>query len=395
MRVEVHESLDSLVALRPQWQALEARALEPNAYLSARFVLPALKHLPRVAPVWAVSVHDRGAGGGTLRGLGLFQPRPWRPLFPVPHARVYASPHSYLGGLLLDAEAARPALQSMLDALARRVGGLRVDKLNATGATARLLRAVVAERGGSWHEEEWLERACIVPGAGGAARWRQHIPAARLRTYERQWRKLAQQGDTSWHYLRGEEVRDGTINRFVELEHAGWKGAQGTSLRSDPRHARFFGEMTRAFRADGDIFFTELRLAGEVIASTCNLRAGGDGFAFKVCFDPRHARHSPGVLNELGFVKALEQAVDDFRLIDSGAEPGSFIEQLWPDRLPLYSGTISLGRWARVAAHAAQGLSRLRRRWVAGPGQPRPVSDSTPERESRALSPAELPGRGA
>ena len=119
MRAEVHERLDSLVALRPQWQALESRALEPNAYLSARFVLPALKHLPHAVPVWAVSVHDGGARGGTLRGLGLFQPRPWRPLFPLPHAQVYASLHSYLGGLLLDAEAAHPALRVMLDTLAR------------------------------------------------------------------------------------------------------------------------------------------------------------------------------------------------------------------------------------------------------------------------------------
>jgi len=369
MRAELHDRIDTLAALRAPWRALESRALEPNAYLSARFVLPALKWLPATAPVWAVSVRASAAGGAELRGLGLFQPRAPRPLFPLPHAQVYTSPHSFLGGLLLDAEMAHPALQTMLEALSKRTNGLRLGHLPRAAATARLLHDVVSERGASWHEEEWHERACIVPSEDWASRWRQHLPATRLQGYERQWRKLAESGQVSWHYLRGDEVQERTIDRFIELEHAGWKGEQGTSLRSDPRHTAFFHEMTRAFQDDGDLFFTELRLDGQVIASTCNLRSGGDGFAFKVCFDPRYARHSPGLLNELGFLKWLETAGDDFGLIDSGAEPGSFIEDLWPDRLPLQSGSISLGRFAQAAARTAQALSWARRRLLPRPGR--------------------------
>jgi CelD/BcsL family acetyltransferase involved in cellulose biosynthesis len=341
VRTEIHDRLDALVGLRTQWQALESRALEPNAYLSARFVLPSLALLPASPPVWAVSVHDGATAAGTLRGLGLFQARAPRPLFPFPHVQLYTSPHSFLGGLLLDAEAAHPALHALLDALARRTAGVRLDQMNAAGATAKLLDAVVAERGASWHEEVWGERACIVPSEGGTNRWRQHIPASRLRNHERQWRKLSERGRASWHYLRGEAVEDRTIETFIALEHAGWKGARGSSLRSDPRQATFFQQMTRAFRADGDIYFTELRLDDQVIASTCNLRSGGDGFAFKVCFDPRYSKYSPG------------------------SEPGSFIEELWPDRVPLHSGSIAFGRLSRAAARAAKALSLARRRLMA------------------------------
>ncbi|MFM8767726.1 MAG: hypothetical protein ACKOD9_08140, partial [Rubrivivax sp.] len=145
--------------LRPQWQALELRALEPNAYLSARFVLPALKWLPAQAPVWALSVHDGAGQGGELRGLGLFHARAPRPLFPLPHAQVYACTHSILGGLLLDGEHARPALLTMLDALSRRTGGVHLSQFPHTGATSRLVQEVAAERGASWHEEERLARA--------------------------------------------------------------------------------------------------------------------------------------------------------------------------------------------------------------------------------------------
>jgi len=371
MNAQFHEGVEALTPLRPQWQALELRALEPNAYLSARFVLPALKWLPAQTPVWALSVHDGTGRGGELRGLGLFQARSPRALFPLPHAQLYASQHSFLGGLLLDGAHARPALHTMLDALGRRTGGVHLGQLPHASATAHLVREMAAERGASWHEEEWLTRACIASSAAGwAQHWRHHVPAARLQGYERQSRKLAESGTVSWHYLRGREVLDSTVERFIELEHAGWKGAQGSSLRSDPREESFFLEMTRAFRHDGDLFFTELRLDGEVIASTCNLVAGQDGFAFKVCFDPRHARRSPGILNELGFLKALERPVDHFRLIDSGSEPGSFIEQLWPDRLQLHSGTLALGALPRAAARTAQALSRLRRQLTGRRARP-------------------------
>lgn len=367
VRAEFHDHVQALAGLRTQWRALETRALEPNAYLSPRFVLPALAWLPASAPVWAVSIHDGPAAAGMLRGLGLFQSRAPRPLFPFPHVQLYTSPHSFLGGVLLDAQAARAALHTLLDAVAGRTGGLRLDRLKASGATAQLLYSVVAERGASWHEELRVQRACIVPDEGGHRRWRQHAPAARLRHHERQWRRLNALGPSSWHYLRGAQVQDATIDTFIELEHAGWKGAQGTSLRSDPRHTAFFREMTRSFRADGDLFFTELRLGDQVFASSCNLRSGRDGFAFKVCYDPGYARFSPGFLNELGFLKALEHGVDDFGFIDSGSEPGSFIEELWPDRVPLHSGSIALGRLSRAAARAAQALSRARRRlmWQA------------------------------
>ena len=46
MRAEFHDRIDTLSALRVPWRALESRALEPNAYLSARVVLPAMKWLP-------------------------------------------------------------------------------------------------------------------------------------------------------------------------------------------------------------------------------------------------------------------------------------------------------------------------------------------------------------
>lgn len=50
------------------WSDLEARAIEPNAYMSPHFVLPALRHLEPEAPVeiWFVQRH----AGGTAQLIG-------------------------------------------------------------------------------------------------------------------------------------------------------------------------------------------------------------------------------------------------------------------------------------------------------------------------------------
>lgn len=371
MRVLVHEGPDEIAALREDWRALESRGLEDNAYLSARFVLPALDCLSLAAPVWLLTAwDDPPCGGRTLRGLGIFHSAGPRSRFPVMHVSAYCSGHSFLGGLLLDAEQARPALHAILDALARRTGGLRLNRLNAAGATARLLRCVVTERGASFHDESLVQRACLSLDQGHATGWREHVPASRLRSLERHWRKLREAGEPAWRYLRGEAVSEMTIERFLALEHAGWKGRQRSSLRADPRQEAFFRQMALAFRADGEMYFTEVLLDDRVIASTCNLRAGSDGFAFKVAYDPSFSKYGPGLLNELGFLKALEQGVDRFRSIDSGSEPGSFIEEFWPGRRTLYSGSIALGRLSRTAARASEALVRVRRRLLpaAGPG---------------------------
>ena len=84
---------------------------------------------------------------------------------------------------------------------------------------------------------------------------------------------------------------------------------------------------------------------------------------------------------------ALGQAGDDFRFIDSGAEPGSFIEELWPDRLPLLSGSIALGRMARMAARAAKHLSLLRRRLLPAPARsPAGIEPPVPDRSEGAAA---------
>ena len=53
MRAEIIDGVQGIQALAEPWRRLEQRSLEPNAFLSPRFVLPALTWLATPAPPWA------------------------------------------------------------------------------------------------------------------------------------------------------------------------------------------------------------------------------------------------------------------------------------------------------------------------------------------------------
>lgn len=362
MKTEIAEGPSAIAALSAPWRELERRALEPNAYLSPRFVVPALETLQNPSPPWAVAVWS-GATPGDLLGLGVFHRCAGRRRFPLPHAQAWGHVHAFVGGLVLDAQQAEPALRCVLEAVSSRSAGLHLRDLPWDGLTASLLRKVARQQGLSWHECGRYQRACLDLSTDGAAgRWQGHLTGARRREAARLRRRLSERGQPEWRWLRGEGVDEGAVGRFLALEHAGWKGREGSSLRADPAQESFFLQMAEGFRRDGELFFTELLLDGKVIASSCNLRSGGQGFAFKVAFDSRHARCGPGILNELGLLAALEHDRGGLIRLDSGAQAGSFIEHYWPDRITLATGTLAFHPLAKVAARAASAFSRLRAR---------------------------------
>ena len=363
MRTEIVEGAQAIAALAAPWRALERRALEPNAYLSPRFVVPALDGLSPPDRPWAVAVWSAHAPASLL-GMAVLRREPARLRFPLPHAQAWGGVHAYVGGLMLDAAQAQPALGALLDAVASRSPALHLRDLPSDGPTATLLQVVTRQRRLSWFGGHRYERACLdLASEGAAARWQTHVTGARRREAARLKRRLAERGRLDWHWLRADGVDEAAVDRFLALEHAGWKGQEGTSLQSHPAQENFFRGMTEAFRRDGELFFTELRLDGKAIASSCNLRSGDRGFAFKVAFDPEHARCGPGILNELGLLAALETDCDGLRHLDSGAQPGSFIEHYWPDRVALVSGTLALHPVAEAAARVASAWSWLRARW--------------------------------
>jgi CelD/BcsL family acetyltransferase involved in cellulose biosynthesis len=349
------------------WEALEERALEPNAFLSPHFVIPAVRHLgcrESGADPRCVFVEKAGAGAGEMVGAGVFVPH--RPIrwFPMRHLQAFHSPHSYLSGLLLDrsdAEGAARALLHALPSVAPSSHGVVLEDCSTDGAQWDVLAGVARESGARWQEEGRSGRAVFVPSAGGPGYIDAHFSRRQAKNARRLRRRLEERGRVGWRAVFGRDVDDACVERFLQLEHMGWKRARGSSLRSLPAHETFFREMVEGFRGSGRVFFTELLVDDRVIASTANLISGNAGFAFKIGWHSDYAAQAPGLLNEVEFIQAAPAVCGHLAYIDSGAGEGSFIEEMWARRRILSSGvyaTTALGRTAAIAIGALTAVVR-------------------------------------
>lgn len=355
-----------------RWSALEARTAEPNAYLSPHFVLPALKHLPEHAHA-TITLVEHAAGGsaqaGELVAVGVFQPTRASRLLPVPHGVAFSGRYVNQSGILLDAGAAGPALAALADHLGAD-GGLEIPQCWADGTLAAL--AAGRDLQGVVHHDSANDSRAVLypPLAGGQLQAMQH--SGRIHTLDRHLRRLRRLGDVSWRCHRGQNLPASAVEDFLRLEHAGWKGEQGSSLHSHAHDEAFFREMVAAFAAEGRAIFTELSLGGRAIASICHFVSGRMAFSFKLGWDPAFKSYSPGLLNEIELMRHAEEAFADIDCFDSGSDPSGFINALWPSRRGLATVVLPHGSLGRAAARAASSAWQWRRRLqpAAAPVQP-------------------------
>jgi len=345
------------------WSALESRAVEPNAYLSPHFVLPAARYLTPELPVQVFLVERLTGTHRDVVGVGVFTQGAATPRFPLPRLVAYRTEHTFLNGLLLDRACPSDALRALLthvhEALPR-YKALWIERAWADGALVEVLQsaghclAVSPQASGS------VARAILFP-AECKTNLLDKALAARLRDLDRKRRRLSEQGRVGWRWHRNAGVPQDAVEAFLALEHMGWKGEEGTSLRSKPAGEVFFREVVAGFASEKRAFMTELTLNGEAIASSCNFISGRVGFGFKIGWNPQYRIASPGQLNEIELMRNPAQVAGDLDYIDSGAGPDSWIDKLWLARRHLTtlsiptraSGayTLQLMNWAKQLKH--------------------------------------------
>jgi CelD/BcsL family acetyltransferase involved in cellulose biosynthesis len=137
----------------------------------------------------------------------------------------------------------------------------------------------------------------------------------------------------------GEEA---AVERFLELEAAGWKGREGSAFASDPAHAELFRDLCRSFASQGRLQLLSLEAGERVVAMKCNLSAGDEIFCFKIAHDEDLSSFSPGVLLELDNMTIFHNRRSE-RIMDSCADhDNEMINRLWRDRRRI--ATVLIGR---------------------------------------------------
>jgi CelD/BcsL family acetyltransferase involved in cellulose biosynthesis len=311
------------------WADLENRSLHCNAFLSPYFILPAIRHLTSDKNVLILLVEN--SAQSQLLGVAAFEIQ--RPAFlkPLPYLTAYRPPHSYLNGLLIDSQDCHRVFSALYDSIAQRTFPYPYIDLHLhpeCAHTEEMHRTLAHRYPVRWEKTGSIRRALLRPASAGAD-YLQTKLKSRYKDCMRLMRQLSKIGTASWHYLAGMDVTENTIERFLELEHKGWKGTEGSSLASNQSHSAFFRDMILGFQAQHRVFFTELRLNGRAIASTCNLISGKAAFGFKVGWDPEYARYSPGILNAFHLILNAPSCCRNMEFIDSCSSPDSFINDLW------------------------------------------------------------------
>jgi CelD/BcsL family acetyltransferase involved in cellulose biosynthesis len=320
------------------WRALGLAASTPNIYLMPEFVLPAVSNLeanapPRLAALW-------NGGHSALMALGVFKSVPPSGRFPYSRLSTFRSLHSFQSGILLRAGIDADVVDQFLGGLvASPWRAVQLIDIREDSCVHRQLLDAAQRLGLRWFVDKRYERAGVR--LEDDARWRDHISRARHKRLQRARAKLAELGKVEFRVVQGPEVTDYTIDAFLRVEAMGWKRASG--LLATDAGARFFREVTRACREQGLVFFCELLLNGNVIASSSNFDIKGVGFAFKIGIDPGYARFSPGYLLEYAFLQSFPRTQHHLHEMESGAQAGSYIEKLWPERISMVSGHLVTG----------------------------------------------------
>jgi CelD/BcsL family acetyltransferase involved in cellulose biosynthesis len=337
------------------WRDLTADAVEPNVFLEADFVLAAARCFPDAKVALLVDEVD-GRWDGCLpvneqRLLG-------RPVMATGWKHLY----SFLGTPLVRRGREGEFARGLMGSIEARQTGLLLSLRNvAEGPVLEAIRRARAEAEVRTVRALSEQRAALeIDGETGEAIG---MGKKRRKTLERRRRRLAEQlGETE---VKGRRRPDdaATIEEFLRLEEASWKGKEETAMACDERHADFFRTVCAYLGEQGRLAIDSIGSADRVAAMTCDFAAGGVRFHFKSAFDEELAACSPGILLQVDNLIASKET-GYFALYDSCADAtNETLNAVWPDRRTVWSLVFArddlLGR---LAGRALQARGELRSR---------------------------------
>ena len=346
-----------------RWRELAARAAEPNPFFEPQYVLPLARALGHLDAARLLAVADSGGG--------------WRACMPVHGGRWHRLPlpsvsswhgdpfYGLLGTPLIDAEHPVEALAELLSAMLDGGGAwfAAIDLLSADGSLAPAIAEVFGGLRPAPLCFEQFERAA-VRRRPEPTYLQEALSAKRRKELRRQRRRLGEAlgGEPEIVERAGE---DRAYDEFIALEAAGKKRTRGTVLAADPRHSAFFREICREFAELGRLQLPSLTVAGQTVATQCNLVAGDTIFGIKIAYDERWAEFSPGIQLEVEMVEVFHKRTSA-RTLDSCADPTNpTMNRLWPDRRRLAAYVLRRPGIAGAAAgsvvRAARGARDFRR----------------------------------
>lgn len=123
------------------------------------------------------------------------------------------------------------------------------------------------------------------------------LPAKRRYDLKRLYKRVAGSAPLNCRVFnpRPDELQS-TLDMVFAIEAGGWKGEQGSAVRFNPAMERFFRVFCASACAEGYLRIALLNLGDDAAAAMIGAELGGRFWVFKIGYDARWARYSPGIV---------------------------------------------------------------------------------------------------
>ena len=330
---------------RAAWDALAARATEPNPFYESWFLLPSLRALDpqgSVSLAW-LEVDGKLAGLLPLKHHGAYYG------YPLPHLRGWVHGNMFCGLPLVGAGMGAVFWRELLghcDGHAGTAMFLHLLHMPVDGALHTTLKGLLAGERRQAASVQLEERAMLASRLSPEAYLEASLTGKKRKELRRQQRRLEELGPLATVRVTAPADVAGWVDRFLALEQRGWKGAAGSALASDPANADWFRSALAAGAQAGRVECLSLEQDGEPLAMLATFVTAPGAYSFKTAFAEDFARFSPGVLLQIENLAMLDRP--DIAWTDScAAADHLMIDHFWRERRRVARHSIAIGGQAR------------------------------------------------
>lgn len=278
--------------LADEWRTLCREASQDLPFCRPEWISAFLRAFFPKSRVLVVTVRNQGR---LQLILPLLEERGFFYGVPVRKLRAPVNSHSCYFDAVAASATASAAVRAAWDYLKklRSWDVLELAEVPETGALTELMRA--AQSSGFPVGSVAMRPTPFLPLPDNIDILKQLPRNARLRGKLRQIRReLAPLGQL--RLRRVEQADPATLERFYQLEAAGWKGQEGSAIACDPKTRQFYDEVAHSAERFGYFSLYLLELNDQLLAGHFGLSQDGRYFSPKVAYDEKLKDWAPGHL---------------------------------------------------------------------------------------------------
>jgi CelD/BcsL family acetyltransferase involved in cellulose biosynthesis len=342
-----------------EWDALAARASEPNPFYESWYLLPSLRVFDAEGDVSIVVLEMNGKLAGLMPLLRQRRYYGW----PFPNLSGWLHGNCFLGAPLVATDAEHAFWRSLLawtDESPRAALFLHLRQIPLAGPLHDALRDVLAEQCRPASVVHREERAMLASPLSPDDYLEAAMSGKKRKELRRQFARLSEMGTVRFERRDDDEALDDWTETFLALEAAGWKGRAASALSSEAETAQLFREALSGAAARGRLERLTLLLDERPVAMLATFLTSPGAYSFKTAFDERLSRFSPGVLLQRENLAMLERGGIDWT--DScAAADHPMIDHIWRERRGVGAISIAIGGTLRRALFGNLLRAELRR----------------------------------